>query len=435
MAGQSITSIKYWTALCLLLLGLSYPDCVRGEAKHYYYLHISSFRTTNNADNDAERLRAKGYDTIVKGETIADKGFWYRVYIGPFASLKEAKTKRDELMLKKLIDYGAIQKKTTLIKKELPKKPEVFKKKEEVEQEKVVKEVPPKPPMPAEVQVKPIPEIPKEKMEPIVPKEPERVIKPIGPPSQIEVKPPVKKKVYKWEGAGKNMPQGRISLGYRHAYRDIETELTKRKLTTSSESGTTVEDVPLSSIDREDFSSSFHIDSIRLRFGLTNSLEVFADVSGSYKEFSDFGLAYGWGLRLNLFQIMKGGLRGLYGAVQGEYADGELAYEYTAQDGNKWKKETDWNEFSAKAELGLIRSQLGSYVGIVYLNYQEDVERRLMYTLPVSLTSLSFQDEMEQKGFGIYGGVDIRLSSKFFLNIEGQAISQKSIIGALEYHF
>jgi hypothetical protein len=42
---------------------------------------------------------------------------------------------------------------------------------------------------------------------------------------------------------------------------------------------------------------------------------------------------------------------------------------------------------------------------------------------------------LEQKGLGVYGGLDIRLSSTFFLNIEGQAISQESIIGALEYHF
>ena len=418
MAREFMLRIKLWMVLCSLVFVLGYPEFLTGAEKYYYYLHVSSFRSITNANKDAERLHRKGYDTVVSYERVADKGFWYRVYIGPFTTLQEAKLKRSELRRKKLVDYAAIRKRKTLIRRELPKKPEVPERKEEVAREEPVKKIPPPAPkVPAEVPA--IREKPVEEKKPEVPTPPEKVIKP--------VKPPKKGREFRWEGAGRNLPQGRISVGYRHSYRDIETELEKRKQITSG--GTT--DVSLSSADREGFHTSFHMDDLRFRVGLARSLEVFADVSGAYKEFSDFGLAYGGGLRVNLFEVTRGALTGLYGAVQGEYMAGKLDYEYTSPDSSKWKKDTDWKELSAKGEMGLVRSRIVGYAGVLYLNYQEDAERKLM---PTS-TSFSFQDELEQKGFGIYGGLDIRLSSTFFLSIEGQAISQESIIGALEYHF
>jgi hypothetical protein len=429
MARQFIVRIKLWMVLCLLLFVFAYPECLIGAEKYYYYIHISSFRSVRNADKDAERLYQKGYDTVVSHERVADKGFWYRVYIGPFTSLREAKMRRSEVMRKKLVDYSAIKKRKTLIRRELPKKPEVAERKKEVEREELVKEVPPAPKVPAEVPA--ITEMPPKVEEPAVPKPPEKVVKAVKPPPTVAVKPPRKKREFKWEGAGRNLPQGRISLEYRHIYRDIESELEKRKQITSSG----ITEVSLSSADREGFHTSFHMDGLRFRVGLARSLELFADVSGAHKEFSDFGLAYGGGLRLNLFQVTRGGLGGLYGAVQGEYVRGEVGYEYTSPDGNKWEKDADWNEFSVKGEVGLIRRKIGGYAGVIYLNYQEDAERKLIYTLPPSVTSFAFQDELEQKGLGIYGGVFIPLSSTFLLSIEGQALSQESIIGALEYHF
>jgi hypothetical protein len=417
MAAKFMLRTKLWMVLCSLVVVLGYPEFLTGAETYYYYLHVSSFRSLRNADKDAERLYRKGYDTVVSYERVADKGFWYRVYIGPFSTVQEAKIKRSELRRKKLVDYAAIKKKKNLIRRELPTKPGVAERKKEVEREEPVRKIPPPAPkVPAEA-----PAIPRplEEKEPEVPTPPVAAIKP--------VRPPEKEREFKWEGAGRNLPQGNISLGYRHSYSDIETELEKRKQITSGG----ITDVSLSSVDREGFHTSFHTDSLRFRVGLARSLEVFADVSAAHKEFSDFGPAYGGGLRVNIFEVTRGALRGLYGAVQGEYMAGELNYEYTSPDSSKWQKDADWKELSAKGELGLTRSRIVGYGGVVYLNYQEDAERKLM---PTS-TSFAFQDELEQKSLGIYGGFDIRLNSSFFLNIEGQAISQESIIGALEYHF
>ena len=47
-----------------------------------------------------------------------------------------------------------------------------------------------------------------------------------------------------------------------------------------------------------------------------------------------------------------------------------------------------------------------------------------------------FQDDLEEKeNFGAYGGVIIHLTPAVLVNIEGQVISQESILGAIEYHF
>ena len=142
----------------------------------------------------------------------------------------------------------------------------------------------------------------------------------------------------------------------------------------------------------------------------------------------------GGGLRLNLFQVKGGRFRGFYGALQGEYLGGGLEYEYSSS-GSKVKKEADWQEFVAKGELGVARSRFATYIGGAYFHYREDTERRLLENLPPSLTSYVLKDDLEEKSFGVFGGIDINLTSAVLVNIEGQVVSQKSILGTLEYHF
>lgn len=410
-----------WLVLCIIFFVLCYPDCVTSAEKYYYYLHVSSFRLEKSASQDAARLEDKGYDATIRREKVADLGYWYRVYVGPFSSLKEANLKKKELQRRKLVEYVAVQKKEELIERELPKKPEP-------------PAPPPVPKKPAELPI--MPEEIVEVWEPPVPipsVEEREVVK--KPPAEIAVKPPREKIEFPWKGAGRNMPRGHISLGLRHTYQETETELTRRTRITSDGTTTTSEDVPLSESEKQGFYTKMHMDSLGVRFGLTKYLEVFAEIAGTYRELSDFGLAYGGGLRFNLFEVKQGELRGFYGALQGEYLGGEVKYDYASSDGNQWEKEADWEEFSAKGEIGLTRSRFAGYVGAVYFRYREDTERQLLYNLPPSLTSFVFQDELEQESVGVYGGVVIRLTPAFLVDIEGQAGSQQSISGALEYHF
>jgi len=438
--------------LCLMLSMISLvfcdPDYVSGAQTYYYYLHVSSHRLKMRAVQDVARLENKGYNTITRHEQVAARGYWYRVYIGPFSSLGEAKLKRKELRRKKLVEYVAIHKKRSLIRSDLGKTPAIEKKTARIEADKAAPEVSP----PQEV----TPPAPKKPAK--APSINERLPEAKGPPVQISstkqrraVKQPPPMAAAKpltetsaktsqkalelsQKGDGRNMGRGKVALGLRHTYWKVETELTKRKRITSDGTTTTTEDVSVASGETEDF-TSLHMDSMLVRFGLTDYLEVFAEIGGAYRELSDLGLAYGGGMRLNLFEVKGGWLRGFYGGLQGEYLSAAVAYEYSSSVGSKWKKEADWEEFLAKGELGVARSRFAAYLGGAYLNYREDTKRQLLENLPLSLTSYVFQDDLEEESFGAYGGIVIHLTSAVLLNIEGQLFSQRSIFGTLEYHF
>jgi lysophospholipase L1-like esterase len=115
---QSFLTMRLWLIVSVIAFSICAPNFAPGAEKNYYYLHISSFRAKKNALQDAERLRNKGYKTVTRYEQVADLGYWYRVYIGPFSSLAEAKVTREELKRRNLDgydDYVAIHKTGSLI--------------------------------------------------------------------------------------------------------------------------------------------------------------------------------------------------------------------------------------------------------------------------------------------------------------------------------
>jgi hypothetical protein len=445
---KSSFRIPLWLMLTIISSVFCTPNVV-SSAERYYYLHISSFRLNKRAVQDVERLRNKGYTAITRRERVPNMGYWYRVYIGPFSSLREAKLKRKELKRKKLVEYVAIQKRQSLISGELGKPPEIEKRKAPIEVEaaapkislpqQLTPTVPEKP-----VEVPPAPEKPTEAEEvpvPIPPMEEPREVKaplpkaPTKPSGRITARPPRKTVEFPPKGNGRNMGRGNFSLGLRHTYREVQPELTKRRSITSDGTTTSIEDISLAGVGKNDLPTALHMDSLHLRFGVTDYLEVFAEIGGAYGEPSELALAYGGGLRLNLFEVKGGRFRGFYGGIQGEYLGGGLEEEYTSSAGNKWKKDADWQEFVAKGELGVARSWFATYIGGVYFRYREDTERQQLENLPASLTSFVLQDELEEESFGVFGGIDINLTSAILVNIEGQVLSQKSIFGTLEYHF
>jgi hypothetical protein len=421
---------------------------VLSSAERYYYLHISSFRLEKLAVKEVETIRDQGYDAVARRERVPNKGYWYRVYIGPFSSLQEAKSKKMEVINRRLSDYAAIQEKEQLIKSEVGKLPGREEPPVVVKLKKEVPEViPPKKVIPPAIKEpsEPPPALEKppaaKKMPPIPSMEEREETKPpmkapTRPPARIKAPPPREKRETALKGKGRNIGRGKFSLGLRHTYREVPLDLTKRTRITFDGTTTTVEDVSVTNGEEEDSITKLHMDSLRARFGLTDYLEIFAEIDGTYGESSDINFAYGGGLRLNLFQVKEGWLRGFYGALQGEYVNGEVEYEYTSATNYKWKKKADWQEFIGKGELGFVSSRFGAYIGGVYFDYHEDTVRDLVENLPPSLISLVLQDELEQEeSLGAFGGITINLSSALLLTIEGQVITQKSIFGALEYHF
>jgi cell division septation protein DedD len=55
-----------------------------------YQVQVSSFRTEAEADAFEQQLRARGHKAHVQRAEIPGRGTWYRVKIGPFATLLEA---------------------------------------------------------------------------------------------------------------------------------------------------------------------------------------------------------------------------------------------------------------------------------------------------------------------------------------------------------
>ncbi len=340
--------------------------------KYYYYLQIGSFRKAQDAKHLAEKLRKYKESTIIRGEKITDLGFRYRVYLGPFSSWQEASLKLLEQTKKGVsFEHTYFHKKTSPIKGNLKEKPEIAKKR-----------------------AKPTPR------------------KGVG-------KVPVTKKMQK--GHGRNMRRSNLALGLNHTYIEVQTEVTKR----------TVIQGPIVTFDKNGFPTSMHIDTIRVRFGLMDYLEIFADIGTDYDEDFNPEIVYGGGMRLNLFKTTDQSFGEFYLALQGEYLGGTLTKEYKSSAGSMWELEADWQWLTGRMELGVVRSRFAAYVGGVYFYYREDTERSLMDPVPTI-----YQDELEEEyNYGVYGGVGFRFSPAILLNIEGQFINQKSVSLALEYHF
>jgi hypothetical protein len=64
-----------------------------------YCFQVSSHRTRERAEKDAQKYRGLGYDVfVVEANLPSLDGIWYRVRIGYFNSLGEAREKRSELI-------------------------------------------------------------------------------------------------------------------------------------------------------------------------------------------------------------------------------------------------------------------------------------------------------------------------------------------------
>ncbi len=438
-----IDKIWWWSLLILTTISwVLFPPNSACAAQKYYYIHVSSFRAKENAVKVARDLQQKGYRSVVSGERVQNKGYWYRIYVGPISSLQQAKLQSSELKKRGLTKYTAIYKKSLIrddsgktvrtakkaalvatatagIKLSQPSKtaPSVGKKSPTIQssQQRVeaAKKAPPT--------VSPTEERPKEKYPP--PK----------PDAKISEKPSEETSELQRRGYGRNISAGKLSLSLRQTYREVNTELTDRTSVTSDGTTTTKQDVPISSSEKNRFDTDMNLSMLRVGLGLTDFLEVFGEIGACYDDFEDFNLAYGGGARLNLFEVKNGSLRGLYTALEADYHKGKLETEYQSIGGNRFSKDADWWDFTGKGELGFTRNRFAVYVGGTYFVYREDTDRKQLENIPAPL---KFEDDLEEENsFGAYGGLSVHLTPGLLLNVEGQVITQSSITGAIEYRF
>lgn len=379
-------------------------------ASSYYYLHVSSYQKESLANKEVDQLEKKGYSATARREKVPNKGYWYRVYVGPFTAHMEAYLKAKEMKQKKIVDYAAIKKTSAPIggdsELSTPTVAATLKPPKVTTSESV------KEPAKASSSAS------------AASKSPEKT------KSSTTKKKTLKKySTVSREGSGRNMGGGKVALGFRQTYQEVEPDLTNRILTTSDGTTTTTQNVPITGTENER-TTTMYISSLYFRWGLTDWFEIFGSGGGSYYELSDVQPAYGGGLRINLFDF-----NGFYGALQGEYDTGKVEYDYISVTNQEWHKEADYQEVFAKGELGLARPRYALYVGGSYLYYQEDTVRRLITNIPAPYTSYVYNDELEEKSFGAYGGVTFNLTPSFLLNIEGQGINKTGVFGSLEYQF
>lgn len=433
-------SIWWWTLFSLITVSwiVTTPTHL-SAAQKYYYIHIGSFRAKENAVKVARDLQQKGYPSVVSGERVPNKGYWYRIYVGPISSLQQAKLQSSELKKRGLTKYTAIYKKS-LIRDDSGKTVRTAKKAAPVatatagiklsQPSKTAPSVGKEPPTTQSTQQRV--EAAKKAPPTVSPTE-ER---PPKTDAKISEEPSKEVSEFQRRGYGRNISAGKLALSLRHTYREVNTELTDRKSVTSDGTTTTKQDVPISSSEKNRFDTDMNLSMLRVGLGLTDFLEVYGEIGACYDDFEDFNLAYGGGVRLNLFEVKTGTLRGFYTALAADYHKGELETEYQSIEGNKFSKDADWWDFTGKGELGFTRNRFAVYLGGTYFVYDEDTDRKQLENLPLGLTSRKFEDDLEEENsFGAYGGLSVHLTPGLLINVEGQAFTQSSITGAIEYRF
>jgi hypothetical protein len=378
---QSYFSRHFLSILIVISVIFICPDNTFSATKYYYYLQAGSFRIKKDAIKFIEKIEKHEYKVVAKYEKIADQGHWYIVYIGPLSSKKEVNLTIKSLRKKKLAKYIAVHQKISLISSNLMTGKQTV-------DEKIIK-----------------------------------IEKPLAQVSTTKMTQ---------RGIGRNIAGKNFALGYRHLYREVGTEVTKRKQITSAGSST----VEISDSEKDNFPTSMHIDSLYARYGLTNYLEIFLEAGVGYKEFSSTSFVYGGGLQLSLFEVKRGIFKGFYSSLSGAYLSGDVEYEYRSPAGNKWNKEAEFKELSVKGELGIIRSRFAVYLGAVFLDYNESTKRDKLTGLVPPVTSFIYEDELEnENSFGGFAGVEIYLTPSALIKVEGHVISKESIFIALEYRF
>jgi cell division protein FtsN len=67
------------------------------QAREAFYLQAGAFQNAPDADNLKGRLALMGMEATVQTTTLADKGVWHRVRVGPYTTVDDLNRARDTL--------------------------------------------------------------------------------------------------------------------------------------------------------------------------------------------------------------------------------------------------------------------------------------------------------------------------------------------------
>ncbi|NPA49500.1 MAG: SPOR domain-containing protein [Thermodesulfobacteria bacterium] len=80
------------------------------EPQHFYAIQIASLRSAAEAQKYVKYLRQKGYDAFYRKIVLPQKGTWYRVYVGRFKSISQARRFGEKLKEREKLSAFYIQK-------------------------------------------------------------------------------------------------------------------------------------------------------------------------------------------------------------------------------------------------------------------------------------------------------------------------------------
>jgi cell division septation protein DedD len=70
-------------------------------------VHVSSILTEAGAKQELETLQRAGWPAVSRHVLVPDKGWWFRVYAGPYATKEDAQQAAAEIKKARVRDWAA----------------------------------------------------------------------------------------------------------------------------------------------------------------------------------------------------------------------------------------------------------------------------------------------------------------------------------------
>ena len=99
------------TSICSVFCFVSMIFCLSGHVyagKGFYSIQISSNKYLKSAESEVAKLTSSGYNAFYRYESIKGRGDWYKVYIGKYKSIEEARIIVDSLKDKVRVTESSI---------------------------------------------------------------------------------------------------------------------------------------------------------------------------------------------------------------------------------------------------------------------------------------------------------------------------------------
>lgn len=229
-----------------------------------------------------------------------------------------------------------------------------------------------------------------------------------------------------------NVGAGIFALEARHSFLNRKTVLKKRTVTTEYH----VEDDANGVGMKDLFSTDMHEDSLFIRYGITNSVEIFLKGSMFYQSLSESGEmepGYGAGFRIILDEYPIADDSSIYLDLSGAYTAGKVKGEFTDTYGSVFKKASDFTEMEIGIGGRWVLGRLSAYGTFAYVSYSEDTVKTQVIAAP-DIFILS--DDMEQQGnMVVYGGIDWRLTNHINAYLEYHALNRQGPVAGMVYRF